>query len=103
MNVHASKVWVQLPGHIQGLIPIHLEKLNTSLEIEQSSSINEKKVESKINNKLEYSQQLISQNQINVAAAYRMQFGCNPNDLSTIKAQNQMSSSGTFSNGGSLG
>jgi hypothetical protein len=76
----------------------------SSSEIEgSSSSIVEKKVDSKTNNKLEYSQQLINQNQLNVAAAYRMQFGCNPNDLSTIKAQNQISSSGAFSNGGPLG
>jgi hypothetical protein len=76
----------------------------SSSEIEESSSsIVEKKVDSKTNNKLEYSQQLINQNQLNVAAAYRMQFGCNPNDLSTIKAQNQISSSGAFSNGGPLG
>ena len=76
----------------------------SSSEIEESSSsVVEKKVDSKTNNKLEYSQQLFNQNQLNVATAYRMQFGCNPNDLSTIKAQNQISSSGTFSNGGPLG
>ncbi len=75
----------------------------SSSEIEESSTVVEKKVDSKTNNKLEYSQQLINQNPLNVAAAYRMQFGCNPNDLSTIKAQNQISSSGTFSNGGPLG
>ena len=53
-----------------------------------------------LNNKLEYSQkyqaqQLMNQNQINANMAYRMQFGCNPNDLASIK-NHSTSSSATF-------